>query len=306
MDPRTRFGGNDVLTRRDLLARGCSVTELAAAVRRGTLIRVRLGYYARPGLDPQTERAVRVGGRLTCVSELRHRGIWVPPAGPPHVQIAPNAARLRDPDDRLRRLSIPRNCVLHWMPLLDPDRADRGHVSVVDALAMAARCLPPRLALASLDSATHLELVTPSELEQIASSLPLGRRRLLLRIDGHSESGLETIVRDVLIELGFRVVLQQKFQGIGRPDLVVEEWVIVEADGDAYHDAKITSRDRRRDASFAATQRTVLHFRYSQIMYELESVVEAVIAAVEVHRNIRNSGRIAARARRRLTKLDLS
>jgi very-short-patch-repair endonuclease len=192
------------------------------------------------------------------------------------------------------------------MPLLDPHRADRGHVSVVDALAMAARCLPPRLALAAFDSATHLGLVTPSELERIASSLPLDGQRILLRMDGRSESGLETILRDVLVELGFRVVLQPKFPGIGRPDLVVEDWVIVEADGDAYHDAKVTSRDRRRDAAFTATKRTVLHFRYSQIMYELGSVVEAVIAAVEVHRHVRDSGSIAARARRRLKKVDLS
>lgn len=306
MNPTECFGRHDVLTRRDLIARGCSVTEMAAAVHSGRLIRIRRGHYGRPGLDRATERAVRVGGRLTCVSELRNRGIWVAPDERVHVQIAPNAARLRDQDDRFQPLARPTECVLHWTAPVDPSRADRAHVSVVDALAAALGCLPAALASAALDSAAHQHLVTPADLRLLESVVPRGQRRLIGRIDPSAESGLETIVRELAHSLGFRTGTQYFLEGVGHGDVIIEDFVLVETDGAEYHGAEVTTRDRRRDAAFVISGKTVLHFRYAQVMHKRRMVADAIIAAVESHRRIRNSGELAARARRRLERMRFS
>lgn len=100
---------------------------------------------------------------------------------------------------------------------------------------------------------------------------------------------------------------QVKFTGIGVADLVVEEWIVIETDGAEFHDdATVSPRDRRRDARHAAAGRTPLRFRYSQVVYELPTVVAAIIGAVRSHRRVRNSGWLADRAVHRAKKLDLT
>jgi len=283
------------------------VTELAAAVRAGRLTRIRRGYYGKPGMDAEAERAVRVGGILSCVSELRRRGVWVLPNSSTHVQLAPNGARLRDPEDRTKSYEEESSaCTLHWSASVNPVGSDRAHASVIDSLALAMRCLSPTFALAALDSAVHLRLVTLAQLRAVAARLPHDHVALIARIDPRAESGIETIIRDVAWRLGFRVTSQPFLEGAGRGDLLIEECVLVEADGSEFHGAEVTTRDRRRDAVFTISGKTVLHFRYAQVLYERRMVAEAIIAAVASHRGIRNSGRLVARARRRLDGLDLS
>ena len=301
--PATVFRDREILTRAELLEAGCTVGRIASAVGDGTLMRVRRGYYCRPALDVDTQQAVRVGGRLSCVSELRRRGVWTVEPAQVHLQIAPNAARLRDPQDRMARLRDPRGCCIHWQSLRDPAGADRGRVGIVDAMATALSCLPEREALAAWDSALHLKLLTAAQVRLIVGSLSGELRSLIRRADPASESGIETVVRDIAVQLGFRVRTQHSVRNVGRGDVLIEECVLVEADGGAYHGAGVTSRDRRRDAGFVRSGLTTLHFRYSQVIFEPREVAETIIAAVAVHRGVRNSGRIVARARKRLEKL---
>jgi very-short-patch-repair endonuclease len=131
-------------------------------------------------------------------------------------------------------------------------------------------------------------------------------RRLIELADPRAESGLESIVRLLVMDLGFQVRIQVPFAGVGRVDLLVEDRVIVETDGDEFHDEKVTTKDRRRDAALVARGYTVLRFRYAQVLYELESVGSAIIAAVATHRGIHNSGISAARARHRLRRMEFS
>ena len=113
-------------------------------------------------------------------------------------------------------------------------------------------------------------------------------------------------MRVLLRDLGLNVDVQVAFAGIGRVDLLVEGWVIVETDGAEFHDGTVSMRDRRRDAAFASLGYTVLRFRYAQVVYEPLAVASAVVSAVEVHRRVRNSGRIAARARSRMLRVEMS
>jgi very-short-patch-repair endonuclease len=283
---------DDALTRAELRATGMTGRGITDAVRTGRLVRLRNGHYATAAAGLPLQRAVRFGGRLGCVSELRSRRVWTLEPTSTHVHLAPNASRLRRVD----------GVVAHWHPLVDPASATRSHVGVVDALVCAAACLPRAEAVAAIDSALNLGLVTRSRLAQVTGKPVFAAR--LAEADGSAQSGLETFVRLLARDLGFRVAIQVRFAGIGDADLVIEDWVVIETDGSEFHDgAAPSARDRRRDALHAAAGRTALRFRYSQVVYELPTVAAAIIGAVGSHRRVQNSGRRASAARNRARRL---
>jgi very-short-patch-repair endonuclease len=288
-----------ILTRGDLLRAGLSVRQIARAVHVGDLVRVRRGRYVRRGCDPGVEAAARIGGRLACVSELRRRGVWVLDDGRLHVEVARNAARLRRPDARERPLGADREHVrIHWVSGGD----DRQ--SAIEAIIQSSQCVGPRAFGAIVDSALRSGQVSIRDLVRARPRLAVAMRNV--EPDASAESGLESIVRTLLRDVGLRVEPQVVFAGIGRVDLLVEGRVVVELDGDEYHDVKIGTRDRARDARLVTAGNTVVRFRYAQVVFEPESVVAAVISAVQQHRRVRNSGAIAVRARRRLRRLEFS
>jgi very-short-patch-repair endonuclease len=143
-------------------------------------------------------------------------------------------------------------------------------------------------------------------LELIAAALPRRARVSLDLTDPAAESGLETIVRVIAVRLGFRVSAQVRMPGVGRIDLMVEDWIAVETDGAAFHDVAVAGRDRRRDALLAATGRSVLRPGYSLVVHDPATVARQLIGAVETHRRVQDSGRLAARARTRLERLGLA
>jgi very-short-patch-repair endonuclease len=285
------------LTRPQLLALGWTDGRIRAAIRRGSLARIRPGHFTESSLDAATVGAIRVGGRLACLSALHQRGIWVLDDGRIHVHVADNAARLRTNADQPR---------VHWRPLVEPRMPDSDRVGVVDALIQASGCLSHREWIASVDSAIHLRLLSASGLAAMSRSLPKRLQRVLRLVDGRAESGLESIERVIAVELGFRVRSQVQFTGIGRADLVVEDWIVIETDGTGFHDVSLASRDRSRDARLAARGRTVLRPGYSLVVYDQPAVARQLIGAVASHRKVRDSGRMVARARSRLEKLGLA
>ncbi len=58
-----------------LLRAGATSRLLTAAVRRGEIIRIRQGWYGLPAEQLHRAEAVRVGGRLTCVSAALQHGL---------------------------------------------------------------------------------------------------------------------------------------------------------------------------------------------------------------------------------------
>lgn len=63
-----------IAQKRQIVARGATDWMLTAAVRSGAVFRARQGWYSIvPELDAEV-RAVRVGGRLTGISAIRHWG----------------------------------------------------------------------------------------------------------------------------------------------------------------------------------------------------------------------------------------
>ena len=286
MDPKAAFRGRAViLTRRQLLDGGCTPIQLAAEVHSGGLVRIRRGHYALPGTDPDIVTAVRVGGRLACVSAARQLGIWVPPVAFAHVHLRHEASRLRAPGDRFELLNEHNRdgVTLHWWPLIDRRRADAHQVSVLDVLAQIIRCQPRPIAVAAIDSALNQGLVSDGDLDQLFAQIPKQHASLRGDIDGRSMSGLETIVRLIAKDAGLSWDLQCFFFGVGMVDMVVAECVVVESDGREFHENQ-QKRDYRRDALLAALGYTVVRFNYQLVMFHPDLVLRAIRAAVSNHR----------------------
>lgn len=117
----------------------------------------------------------------------------------------------------------------------------------------AVRCQPVRAALATLDSALHLGVLRPDDLDELFRALPRRHAVLHKLIDSRAESGTETLVRLMLRTLGAKFDVQVTIPGVGRVDFVVEGWLIVECDSRAFHSGwEEQRRDRRRDQHAAA------------------------------------------------------
>lgn len=232
-----------VFLREQLIRNGMSTHAITAAVREGRLLRVRRGLYALPDTKPEVVSAVRVGGRLTCLTLLRLIGVFVLAQPGLHVQVAAHLSRSRG-----RR---PDGAVLHWaVPCAD--EAPLHVASLYDAVRHAVRCQSPRASIATLDSLLHQRLLTMNQLTRIIAELPARFATLLDLVDPSAESGPETFMRLILRSLGLRFETQVDIPGVGRVDFVVEGWLIIECDSRAHHegwDKQVD--DRRRDTEAA-------------------------------------------------------
>jgi very-short-patch-repair endonuclease len=276
------FLSGPVCTTAQLERAGWSEKKRAALVRGGHIVRVRRGYYALPGSPAEVLEAVKVGGRLGCISAARELGVWAAEAESTHIALDPHASRIRRSG---------RSAVLHWAQRVGSRRGRIHCVSVVDALAQIVRCQPMHLAVASIDSALNQGLIDQRDLEVIAAALPQSLRACVVRSDGRAMSGLETIVRLLVQDAGLQVEPQVRFVGIGVVDLVVEGCVVVETDGRDFHETtEFQRRDFARDAAVVRRGYTVLRFNYQQVVHGASEVLETIESAVRAHRAARHLG----------------
>jgi very-short-patch-repair endonuclease len=266
------------LSTEDLRAIGLSERDIARLVRDAKLVRVRVGSYARVDSHAHALQALRVGGRLTCVSELARRGVFVHGGAGDlvgerarvHVQLELNASRLGLRTDK-------RDTRLHWVTLRRGVAPRAVSVDLFDALVQSAGCQSPRAFIASVDSALHLGLLHADDVDAVFAALPRRFRRLRYLVDGRAESGSETLVRLMLRALGRRAELQVVIRGVGRVDLVVDGWLVVECDSKAFHSSWDQQReDRRRDQALAALGYVVYRPIAEDILYHPDIVVAAL------------------------------
>ncbi|UJP09486.1 type IV toxin-antitoxin system AbiEi family antitoxin domain-containing protein [Microbacterium sp. KUDC0406] len=95
-----------VLSRADLCEAGLDTHAITAGVRNGSLIRLRRGWYATEEIAEEIVSAVRLGGRITCLSMLHMIGIFVLEKPQLHVHVPPQLSRSRH-----RR---PSAATVHW------------------------------------------------------------------------------------------------------------------------------------------------------------------------------------------------
>jgi very-short-patch-repair endonuclease len=258
---------------------------ITAAVRSGALIRARQNnYLPRDAARPLVE-AVRVGGRLGCLSLLALLEVFVYDSDTLHVHMERGDSRMRSISTRRKPLAARaerRDVVLHWHRLTE--QPGRGQVGVVDAIVHAMRCQEPRYAIATLDSALNKKLIRADQISDVFAALP--RRFQILRafIDGRAQAGTETLVRLMAIRLGCHVEIQVRFDGVGFVDLVIDGWLVVECDSKSFHSTwEQQLKDYRRDLALAAAGYCVLRLTAEDILYRPETVVESLRGLLLTH-----------------------
>lgn len=141
-----------VAPRARLLADGLTDERISAALRRGTIVRPRQGWFALPAVGPRVLAAVRSRGRLACRSALAHHGVWVLDDGLLHVELQRTSARPS-------RFDTP--VALHWRMPARSLRADtaRPVATVVEALWCFTRCATLEDLRCALESALNQGLL---------------------------------------------------------------------------------------------------------------------------------------------------
>ena len=268
----------------DLLAAGFTRYEVARLHRTGKIYRPRVGWYVACWHTSEVVTAVRVGGVLGCISAAKSYGCSVPGDPRTHVVLAHNAARLRSSTDGFINIAAPTDSgvVRHWATSPPSERFRTG---LVPALEHVLGCVDPVWAIGVVDSArsrteSRSPLLSSSAFAGLSAGVSADKRRLLALSSDRAESILESVTRVRLRQLGFAVEEQRPI-GRYRADLVVEDQVVVECDGYAFHgDRESFERDRRRDAAFVALGYPVLRISYRRatedwpaVVAELESVL---------------------------------
>lgn len=261
----------------DLRADGMTRRGIRDNIDSGNFFHARRDHYVDGTASDAIKSAVRVGGHLDCVSLMRELGVFVllQPAAI-HVQIQQGRHWLRSPRSRKTRLTDSKaRIVTHWRG----DTVDE-HSTIANlphAVAQAVLCQSPRAAIATLDSALHVGVISGADLDEVFRCLPERLQRLRKFVDGRAESGPETLARLLLRTLGCSIELQVDISGVGRVDLLVDGWIIVECDSRAFHGGwDQQSKDRMRDLAAAAQGYATIRPTANQLVNTPQRLTDAV------------------------------
>ncbi|MBN9141303.1 MAG: type IV toxin-antitoxin system AbiEi family antitoxin domain-containing protein [Micrococcales bacterium] len=242
---------------------------IAAAVRAGTLLRLRRGRYCTPDAPHELAAAVRVGGALSCVSALRHHGVWVLERDELHVRVA-------------RGVAAGAGATVHWC-----DQQRLTHAPLDDpetALGVAIGCLPFRSAVVVADSLANRRILPVQTVEAVCMRTPRGRRVLGV-LEPRSESGLETLARLALRSRRVRIRPQVEIPGIGRVDLLIGDRLVLELDGETFH--QDFDRDRARDRALILAGYLPVRVSYRQLMRDWGEVERQLLELVRRGEHLR-------------------
>lgn len=259
-----------VAYRRDLCAAGVTRRALKEAVAEGSVQHLRQGVYAAPRLHRSVRAAAAHGGALTCLSLLRLMGVWVLDDldAELHVWLGPSGRS--HPHE-------PCKCKQHY----GPGKLLLGRVSVPMALVHLYRCQGDEAFICSYESAWNKGLLSAADRAWIRQNLPKRAHWILDFAVSTAESGLETLLRFRLRHFGFRVVTQ--FSAFGdRTDVLIEDLLLVEADGEENHSGPSKRhKDLAKDARSSVRGRETLRFDYRQIVYDWPMVKKSILSAVK-------------------------
>jgi very-short-patch-repair endonuclease len=153
-------------------------------------------------------------------------------------------------------------------------------VPLFAALLTLLRCLPALEAAVVVDCAVRRRMARVESLRrQLRGPGSVEARRVLGLVDGRSGSLIESVLRLALRQAGLRVDCQVFIDGVGRVDLVVDGWLVIEVDGFAYHSERAQYRaDRARANTLVLRGYVLLRFTYEDVMHGLPETVAAVLA----------------------------
>ncbi len=266
-----------------LVARGHADRLLAAAVRAGAITRVRRGWYSTWAEGDPRMRALRVGGRLTGLSAIAAWGGWVRAPGRLRVAVPVNGSRLRCPRRRtVAFVESPQraSASIHWINQLHDRDTSNGVVAILDALEHA--CLHERAedAIAAIDWARRADRVDALDLAALSNRLPARRRWLVAASSGSCHSLPESLARTRLVAAGLRVREQVLLPDNPSPiDLLVEESLALEIDGDEFHRDRFEP-DRAKDLAATRVGFHALRPTARHVFREWAVVLDAIRVAL--------------------------
>jgi hypothetical protein len=281
-----------IVSREFLIAHGATGRMLTAAVRGGQLIRARRDHYALPAESRDVVSAVRVGGRIDCVSALADAGVFAFDTSTTHVRLEHEMSRLRSTRSRFIPLTDHnrQKLALHWWPLVAEENALNYSVGVEDALASSLRCQHAWHALASIDNAIHQGAISEYAVDRLFDGAPDRVQKIRSRVDGRAEAGQETVLRMIVVESGLDCELQVVVPQVGRVDMIVEGCLALEADSRHAHDGwELHVRDRHRDLLLAQRHYMSLRPAYQHTMFEPDLVRESILGLLDQSRKFRRS-----------------
>ncbi|MBD8011262.1 DUF559 domain-containing protein [Microbacterium sp. Re1] len=252
----------------DARAAGYSDWTVRTAVEAGTLERVRRSWLVSADCSPQRREAAQAGGRITCITAAREKGLWVPAAENTHVAVAPTASR-----------NAREGLQMHWAQGPLPVARFSTEEPLLNVLFHVARCLDPAEAATVWESALRTGSVTLTQLRRTQWG-SLRPAQVLEMIGALSDSGVETTFVRIAQTCGLEVRQQVVIDG-HRVDALIGERLVVQLDGFEFHrEAKDRRRDLRQDARLALLGYTVLRFDYQQVMFDARYVMETLMNAI--------------------------
>lgn len=267
------------LTTDELRAQGYSVERIRAEIAAGVLERVIRGWYCRPGADRGAVRAMRLGGRVSCVSALALHGGWLPPDPGLHVGFPSHAS-----GRRMARRTAPEGTVAHWHPKAASTGSSFAVTPVEHAIADLLVCQPPAFVVATLDSLLHKRVVQRNRVGALVLQGPLKTHHLAGRLNPGSGSGIESIVRFGLSAAGIHGRIQVVVRGDYRVDVLIDDWLVLELDGRRTHAQRTAfTEDRVREATIMRDGRIVLRFSYATVMYDWGFLLACVQDVMRQH-----------------------
>lgn len=229
--------------------------QIVALVKAGNLRRIMRGWYAGADADLDVVRALKLGGRLGCLSGCAKYGLWVPYQAKTHVVLSNKVAVPAAEFTEFHR------CATHpHSPVFDLE----------DCLSQAMRYHDAETGLIVLESALQLGHIGYDQAKHLASRVQKDKMATYRFLDRGAQSGSETRVRLFFQRRGVSVHTQNR-TAPGWVDLLVGNSWIVECDGREFHDRpNAFENDRERDLSNTAAGYLTTRLSYHQIWHEWE------------------------------------
>ncbi|MFD1721397.1 hypothetical protein [Amnibacterium endophyticum] len=273
------MGTFSFFTTAELRALGETKQSIRASIECGERFRVIDGWYGTSSTPQEAVLAMRMGGRVGCVSALRLHGAWCPPDSGLHVFFPPSASGRRSAG-RDQGVGV----VRHWHGRQMAGGSAFAVPPIDLALRDALECQPPHMLVAVLDSLLRRRLMSRNRLEALVRRGPERNHHLLTHLDARSESGTESILRYRLAVSGISTSIQVVLRSRDRLDLEIDGWLAIEADGREHHaQQEAFTRDRARVVRVMREGRIVLQFSYAAIVYRWREVFDAIVAVMAQH-----------------------
>ncbi len=248
---------------------------LRRQVAAGRLLHIAHGWYSSVTADQHVVAAIRIGGRLGCLSACAHYGLWVPPGSDTHVTF-----------NRRAPTPLPPGITAHHDREIGQEPAIRP---LLECLAEVVRHHDTETALIVLDSALNRGVLAERDIVGLVADCPKPKQRVLRYLDGRADSGTETRVRYFFQRRGVAVEPQVYVSGVGRIDLRVGHSLMIECDSREHHTGEANyHRDRARDLVLVQDANRVLRLTFEQVFYQWPSTSSALTRLVRarLHRTL--------------------